>query len=127
KHLCIGLEREPIGLTVLHQDYTLFYPFFKFYDNEKQRYFHLVENHSSINQTANLTNGLFAGDFLNKEKIVCLIPEHKKVDYFLKIRCENVDFSEKKLLLTLKNISQIVLAYPVNTKELKSINNLIFE
>ena len=54
-----------------------------------------------------------------------LIPEHKEVDYFLKVEQgdECLEFDITKTLLTIPNV---VTAYIVNTEQLKSKHNLIF-
>ena len=54
-----------------------------------------------------------------------LIPEHKEVDFFLKIEQED-ECLEDEVIKTLINIPSIVTAYIVNTERLKSKHNLIF-
>ncbi|MEX0273034.1 MAG: IPExxxVDY family protein [Flavobacteriaceae bacterium] len=52
-----------------------------------------------------------------------LVPEHKEVDYFLKLEDDHID--EHKVLRTLMDIPGVQTAYLINTEKLKSINNLI--
>ena len=62
-----------------------------------------------------------------KEKItsnVYLLPEFKKVNYFLKI--ENTNLRLIEILSHLNSIHQIATAYVVDVENLKSKNNLIF-
>lgn len=53
-----------------------------------------------------------------------LLPEYKKVDYWLKI--ENIDdfFSEDEILENIKNIKNISMTYIVEKNSVKSIENL---
>jgi hypothetical protein len=57
---------------------------------------------------------------------VFLLPEFKKVDYFLKI--ENIEDSKEiiKIQLLLNTIENISTVYAVETNKIKSKNNLIF-
>lgn len=55
-----------------------------------------------------------------------LIPEHKKVDYFLKIDNGDVFCEDKTILKSINEIPHVVTAYAVDPDQLKSKNNLIF-
>ncbi|HLA56026.1 MAG TPA: IPExxxVDY family protein [Flavobacterium sp.] len=55
---------------------------------------------------------------------VYLLPEFKKVDYFLRI--ENSGETAEKLISGLNKINKISTIYTVNAGEIKSKNNLIF-
>jgi len=56
-----------------------------------------------------------------------LIPEQKKVDFFVKISSENYLKSFKIIMSKINAIAEVITAYSVNPKQLKSKNNLIFE
>ena len=69
------------------------------------------------------TEDLFTNAALEKKQF--LIPEHKGVDFFLKI--EEQDFLNiKELVIKLKQLPVIVTAFTVDQSQLKSKNNLIF-
>ncbi len=55
-----------------------------------------------------------------------LLPEYKKVDYFLKIEnaADSLDVSE--ITTQIKNIERITTVYTVDVENIKSKNNLIF-
>ena len=55
-----------------------------------------------------------------------LIPEHKNVNYFLKIDNQFNNSKETKILKNILNISQIATAYSIDASLLKSKDNLIF-
>ena len=54
-----------------------------------------------------------------------LLPEHREVDYFLKIEQDDYD-TDEGLLHAILEIPKIITAYPVDVDKLKSKNNLIF-
>lgn len=59
-------------------------------------------------------------------RTVPLIPEYKKVNFFLKM-CEEMEPSkEVKVLKKIQTISQIVTAYIIDSEQLISKGNLIF-
>ncbi len=55
-----------------------------------------------------------------------LISEYTNVDYFLKISSEGYFTGERNIINRILEIPQVVTAYKVDTTELKSKNNLIF-
>jgi hypothetical protein len=100
---------------------------FYFYDTEKAISWNLIQNKNEVIQQKNENSqNLFSNINLEVSTKVYLLPEFKKVDYFLKI--ENVDegmnLTEIQLLLnTIDNISTV---YKVEINKIKSKNNLIF-
>ncbi|MBO6879403.1 MULTISPECIES: IPExxxVDY family protein [Winogradskyella] len=69
------------------------------------------------------------GLFQTNEKVLKtfnLVPEYKRVDYFIKISDEIQNVNEKLILDKLQNIPQIVTSYSVNPIQLKSKDHLIF-
>ena len=57
---------------------------------------------------------------------VYLLPELKKVDYFLKIEHQDTFHQVDQLLSDIKKINQVSTVYVVDPKKIKSKNNLIF-
>lgn len=87
----------------------------------------LIQNKNEIitkEKTKNQT--LFLDTELEIETKVFLLPELKKVDYFLKIENVQSKLEVKKTLSKLLNIDQISTAYKVDVNTIKSKNNLIF-
>lgn len=69
------------------------------------------------------------GLFQTNEKVLKtfnLVPEYKKVNYFIKISDEIQHVNEKLILNKLQSIPQIVTSYSLNPSELKSKDHLIF-
>lgn len=54
-----------------------------------------------------------------------LLPELKKVDYFLKIESDD-DLQINEIVKNLKSIKSLSTVYVVDTETIKSKNNLIF-
>lgn len=87
----------------------------------------LIQNKNEIitkEKTKNQT--LFLDTELEIETKVFLLPELKKVDYFLKIENVQSKLEFKKTISKLLNIDQISTAYKVDVNTIKSKNNLIF-
>ncbi|MEP1490041.1 MAG: IPExxxVDY family protein [Algibacter sp.] len=55
-----------------------------------------------------------------------LVPEKRRVNYFLKIENELSENKEKYIINSILNIPQIATAYSIDTSQLKSKDNLIF-
>ncbi len=69
------------------------------------------------------------GLFQSNEKVLKtfnLVPEYKKVDYFIKISDEIQNVNEKLILNKLQSIPQIITSYSVDPIQIKSKDHLIF-
>lgn len=98
---------------------------FIFEDSEKEIYWNLIENKSEvIRQKNNNSSNLFAHTNLQIATKVYLLPEFKKVDYFLKV--ENAEQYIEEIVTSIQTIDRISTAYTVNMDQIKSKNNLIF-
>lgn len=124
KHLGITLIRKPSDLDYDKGEST--YSIFE-WENEKQlTTWSLVSN---VCKTESLQQINYESLFENQEKIIRvtnLIPEYKRVNYFLKIDNE-FDFSKEKYIVdSILKIPQIATAYSIDSSQLKSKDNLIF-
>jgi hypothetical protein len=84
---------------------------------------------SNICKTEELQNRNYTSLFDTQEKIIKtfhLLPEHKTVNYFLKIESEFSFSKEKYILDSISKIPQVVTAYGIDSSQLKSKDNLIF-
>lgn len=128
QNLNLNLFRKKDDINFEYDDLTASFPLYQYHDQSHYNTYSLLANKFSakIVSKAPDTIGLFA----NSEDAYTtkyLIPELKKVDYFLKIETEASNFSSKQLLNQMLTISHIVTAYSVVYSTLKSKNNLIFE
>ena len=67
--------------------------------------------------------------FKSQNKIIRihnLIPEYKKVNYFLKIDNDENFINEKTLIHNIQEIPQIAAVYSIDVTRLKTKDNLIF-
>ena len=100
---------------------------FYYYDTDKALSWNLIQNKNEIiSVSRNDLQDLFSNETSEVSTTIHLLPEFKKVDFFLKIDNseEAVDFSEIQQKLNL--IDSIAAVYAVDINKLKSKNNLIF-
>lgn len=103
--------------------------FFRFYyfDVENAISWNLIQNKSEvIQQKAGKSQNLFSNIIMEVATKVFLLPEFKKVDYFLKIDNTNDIINISEILATLNKIDLISANYKLETYQIKSKNNLIF-
>ena len=85
----------------------------------------LIQNKNEVTTLKSDNNqNLFANSSYEIATKVYLLPEFKKVDYFLKV--ENSDNEIDKIIAEIITIERISTVYSVDTDKIKSKNNLIF-
>jgi hypothetical protein len=100
---------------------------FYYHAIEKEISWNLIQNKGQVvQQKKDNSQNLFSNLTLEVATKVYLLPEFKKVDYFLKI--ENLDetMNGTKIQTALNAIDNISAIYTVETNKIKSKNNLIF-
>jgi hypothetical protein len=96
-----------------------------FENTEKEICWNLIQNKNDISiPRQNDNQDLFADTGIEMVKKVYLLPELKKVDYFLKI--ENPAQTIESITNKINTIDRISAVYTVDTRKIKSKNNLIF-
>ena len=96
-----------------------------FEDAEKEIYWNLIQNKNEVTiQKKDNGQNLFANTSLEVSTKVYLLPELKKVDYFLKI--ENATLAIDKIITQINAIDRVSTVYIVDRHQIKSKNNLIF-
>jgi hypothetical protein len=73
------------------------------------------------------SGGLFDEENISEMVTTHLIPENKQVDFFLKISTDSPSVAIRKIVTDINDIKQVISAYEVDTEQLKSKNNLIFD
>ncbi|MFD2551417.1 IPExxxVDY family protein [Bizionia sediminis] len=124
KELQLQLVRQKEDLDFKHPES---YEIYEWTDALNLVTWHLVSNICSTEQAAATNSHTLFSLAATETKTYYLIPEYKKVNFFLKISdklCseENV----QQFIKNLQNIPNVVTAYSINPTELKSKNNLIF-
>lgn len=125
KHLNINLIRLPQDLDYKYLDAN--YSIYEWEDKQQQTVWHLISNVCK-KEEASLQS---SGSLFNNEQIVLksyhLLPEFKKVDFFIKITTgDDESINESQLLATLKSIPQLITSYSIGAENIKSKDNLIF-
>ena len=90
--------------------------------------FSLVANKCKTVAAHTVASGSLFGEETTEEVVTkYLLPEFKKVDFFLKISSESSTKPVKKLLMQLNEIDQVISAFKVEISEVKAKENLIFD
>lgn len=97
---------------------------FEYDDENKLLTYYLISN-KYIGTSVKKTQDLFS-EIETVNSLFYLIPEKKKVDYFLKIDGEISPKDLQEIILKINEIEQIKISYEINPYELKSKDNLIF-
>tara|TARA_B110000285_G_scaffold148350_1_gene165573 strand:+ start:1278 stop:1769 length:492 start_codon:yes stop_codon:yes gene_type:complete len=127
KHLGFHLKRERLDLNYVSNGLEASFPLFQYENNFQYTIYNLVANKcKSLAAHVNSSGGLFYDDASEKTVVTYLIPEYRKVDYFLKIHSEYERIVLKNIITEINNIKRIISAYEIGVDSLKSKNNLIF-
>lgn len=124
KYLELKLKRkeQDLDLKYLESAYSIFE-----WDNEEGYVlWNLISNVCKKEEDSLSSTGTLFNDTEKVLKTSHLIPEYKKVDYFIKISDEIQNVDEKLILNKLQAIPQIITSYTVNPLKIKSKDHLIF-
>ena len=100
---------------------------FQYSDIEKEISWDLIQNKNEVIQyKKDNTQNLFSNVTMEVSTKVFLLPEFKKVDYFLKIENNEDTMNVSKIQILLNTIDNVSTVYTVDTNQIKSKNNLIF-
>lgn len=99
------------------------FPIFEYKDENSFINYYLINNKYTTFTQNEQNAGLFNGNY---SSVTYLIPEQKKIDFYLKIEGEQCDSLITNLVEELNKINQIITAYTIEPTTLKSKNNLIF-
>ena len=127
QNLPINLSKNENEIQINIKEGETNFSRFYYYDIENAISWNLIQNKSEvIQQKEGNSRNLFSSVIMEVATKVFLLPELKKVDYFLKI--ENTDdiINISKIQTKLNKIDSISAIYTVETNQIKSKNNLIF-
>jgi hypothetical protein len=127
QHLPINLSKskEEIHISIKEGETQ----FSRFYFNDEDNFisWNLIQNKNEvIGQKEIINQDLFSNSSQEVATKVFLLPELKKVDYFLKIESDEDDVKISDIIKKLKTIKSLSTVYVVDTETIKSKNNLIF-
>ncbi len=121
--LPIRLKRNQMQNPTKEED--PYFSRFHFEDEKNDIHWHLIQNKNEVTiEKKETAQNLFTNTKLAVSTQVYLLPEFKKVDYFLKI--ENTEPEITEIVNRINAIDRITAAYAIAHKQIKSKNNLIF-
>jgi len=127
-HLGMKLRRKKTDLDFSNDGLMITFPLYDFADAHKYTHFYLIGNKCrSAEASLQSSGGLFAELASEKSTIHYLLPEFKKVDYFLKVYSDFETVPLRRILSQINEIKQVISAYTLETANIKSRNNLIFD
>ena len=125
--LQLSLSKNNDEIKIKNKEGNTFFSRFTFEDIKKDVFWNLIENENEITLKQNNTNqGLFAeskNSFTTKD---FLLPEYKKVNFFLKIDAPKESIIPSEIVTLIKSIDKISTVYFIDLENIKSKNNLIF-
>jgi hypothetical protein len=126
QNLPINLQKGNFNIQISNKEgETQFTRFF--FEDSKDIAWNLVQNQNDLFvPSQNSNQGLFAESNNKFSTKIYLIPEFKKVDYFLKIENGEVKIDVSKITNSIKKINRVSTVYAVEVEKIKSKNNLIF-
>lgn len=127
KYLGLRLERERRDIDFIHTDYNAVYAHYTYKNPNAYHKFNLVANKfKGKPRKVSNSGSLFGDEDLSPQRLY-LVPEYKKVDFFLKISEEIQHKEWVQLLAKIGQIPGVQASHAVDVENLKSKQNLIFE
>lgn len=127
RQLAIQLKRRRVDLDFSVKGLDVTFPIFKFEDEFQYTTYYLVSNKCKSKEARlNSAGGLFDDQESGKTVTAYLLPELKKVDFFLKIESDFESIPLRKTLAQLNEIKEVISSYQVEKEQIKSNKNLIF-
>jgi hypothetical protein len=120
-YLGINLKRGNDDVDISIKSNKAFFPLYEYTDSNSEESWFLVSNLYKTNIKAENV-GLFS----ENETRLYLIPEKKKVDFFLKLEGEITQTNIEKINEVINQIPEVITSYNIDTNKLKSKEFLIF-
>jgi len=126
QNLPINLQKGNCNIQISNKESETQFTRFV-YEDSKDIAWNLVQNKNDVfAPSQNSNQGLFAESNNKFSTKIYLIPEFKKVDFFLKIENGEVKIDVSKITNCIKKIDRVSTVYAVEVEKIKSKNNLIF-
>ncbi len=127
QHLPINLKKSDCDIHISNKEGETQFTRFIFEDEKSAVLWNLIQNQNDVFvSSASGNQGLFANEANSFSTKIYLIPEFKKVDYFLKIENGDASVVISKIANCIKKIDRVSTVYAVEVEKIKSKNNLIF-
>ena len=126
QHLPVNLSKSKEEILISIKEGETQFSRFYFDDDDNFISWNLIQNKNEVIGKKEIINqDLFSNSSQEVATKVFLLPELKKVDYFLKIESDD-DLDIVTIVKKLKTIKSLSTVYAVETENIKSKNNLIF-
>jgi hypothetical protein len=126
QHLPTNLSKSKEEILISIKEGETQFSRFYFDDEDNFISWNLIQNKNEVIGKKEIINqDLFSNSSQEVATKVFLLPELKKVDYFLKIESDD-DLDIVTIVKKLKTIKSLSTVYVVETENIKSKNNLIF-
>jgi hypothetical protein len=123
--IILSRSNDEIGVTI--KEGEAFFLKYIYNDLKNDIVWSLISNKNEIVIKKNSSGqNLFLNAAVEIATKVYLLPELKKVDYFLKIKNNQDTFDIEQIIKTINTIERISTVYAVIPEKIKSKNNLIF-
>lgn len=125
--LQLNLRRNTEEIKIKNKEGNTFFSRFTFDDINSDVFWNLIENENEITlKQTNFNQGLFAESKNSFKTKDFLLPEYKKVPFFLKIDAPKESIIPTEISTLIKSIDKISTVYFIDIDNIKSKNNLIF-
>ena len=125
--LPINLKKSNCNIQISSKEGETQFTQFIFEDEKAAISWNLIQNQNEIYISSQAGNqGLFVDGNNKFSTKIYLIPEFKKVNYFLKIENAQTELDGLMISHLIKKIDRVSTVYPVEVEKIKSKNNLIF-
>ena len=125
QNLPIILSKSKEEIILKSKNEEVIFSKFVFEDHTNDLNWTLIQNKNEIISKTKTENQTLFLD-VEIETRFFLLPDLKKVDYFLKIENTQSDSETEEIINKLLNIDRISTVYKVDVNKIKSKNNLIF-
>ena len=126
QHLPVNLSKSKEEILISIKEGETQFSRFYFDDEDNFISWNLIQNKNEVvGKKETASQDLFSNSAQEVATKVFLLPELKKVDYFLKIESDD-DLQINEIVKNLKSIKSLSTVYVVDTETIKSKNNLIF-
>lgn len=127
RDLGICLSKSPSDIQSQVKEGKASFVRFTFEDKKKVINWDLVQNKNDVLGTENTQNqDLFSNSTNSFSSTAYLLPEYKKVDFFIKISNAENEININEIVSKINNINNVNMVYSVDVNRIKSKNNLIF-
>lgn len=127
KFVGLRLRRRKEDLELSNKGRDALFSLFEFEDDVQYTTYYLVANKCRTEITYSQGSSSLFIDDMPETVVSYLLPEHKRVDYFLKIESDLEIIPLRRLVFEINEIKEVISAYTINSEELKSESNLIFD